>query len=491
MNSRDSSTKKATTELSLPEMAQSVLHLLDSAVAEQKLTAWSAANPRFALSSFFADECEPPLEGNCDWMETLHPTFDLASLTKPLFLNAILRRMVQNLGEVLTVPLREILKTPLTPCGEIIRSQLELTQSDLTLCDFLNHRTGVPPWTWFGKGAWHFATENNEPRFVSDCLNTSNHQERFQETITRGAAKLLGKAAQKDCYSDVGFFLLTRIAENMIPSLDWKNALLEHNRAQGTHFFHASLNPEKTKRAIPTYPYLVLQGHDVPTGAFQKRSFGNVHDTNGNILAHHGIVSGHAGLFGSVLDVLLAIPFLSQSQQQLLTSSPTNKHGRYVFGLDTPDSAASTAGPLTWPLPPDQNIFGHLGHTGTSFWINQSESQTDSTVILTNRTAHRTTYGPQSVPRVLVFTEFATEGNAEIIRENDKNSSRYFVQKSAGAPLRQVSRNDAEEIVVAHANGSTRIWNDSILRKVPNIQSLRNAVSQKLWNPAPSCNKKG
>jgi hypothetical protein len=482
MNSQNSSTEKSRLEPSLPIKAQELAKMLDAAVTQKQITAWSVANRRFALSSFFADECEPPLEGNCDWMGTLHPTFDLASLTKPLFVNSLLRRFAPDFCELVGMRLTDLLEKPGTPAGEILRVALKANNSELTLADVLNHRTGVPPWMWFGKGAWHFPDTNGEIACTSDCLNTSQHQTRFEETLTRFAAKRLGKKAQADNYSDIGFFLLARIAENMPFMPDWKTALNTHNSALGTQFFHGSINPQKTSRAMPAFPYTVMQGHEVPDGAFQKREFGHVHDTNANIIAHHGIVSGHAGLFGTALDVLIASQFLASSQDKLINEKSRDDKSRFVFGLDTPSSADSAAGPREWPLPTGKHIFGHLGYTGTMFWFDVSNPlNPQHNVLLTNRTVQRTVYGSQNVPRILIFTELPQTDNGVEIQQADKFNSKYFVQKKLNQPLREISRNDAEEIIVAHSVGSTRIWNDSVLRKAPNIQTLRNAVSKIMW----------
>ncbi len=233
---------------------------------------------------------------------------------------------------------------------------------------------------------------------------------------------------------------------------------------------------------MPTSPYIVMQGHEVPDGAFQKREFGHVHDTNANIIAQQGIVSGHAGLFGTALDVLIASQFLASSQRVLIGQMPQREKTRFVFGLDTPASAESAAGPCEWPLPSGKHIFGHLGYTGTMFWFDISNPlNPQNNVLLTNRTTQRTVYGSQNVPRILVFTELPKTDDGTEIQQAGTSNCRYFVQKKLNLPPQEISRNDAEEIIVAHSAGSTRFWNDAVLRKVPNIQTLRNSVSKTLW----------
>lgn len=437
------------------------------------------------MSSFFADECEPPLEGNCDWLDTLHPTFDLASLTKPLFTNLLIRNLDNsNLPALLAQPVTEIIKNPTTPAGHVVQNALK--NSSLTITDFLNHRTGVPAWMWFGKGMWHFAQNHLEAKVHSEGFDKQKLKEKFEETMTHFAVQKIFPQNTTECYSDIGYFLLARIAENMPygqPTDFWSERLNSANSANGTHFFHASLTPSHTTRAIPAYPYTSLQNQIVPSGAFQKREFGHLHDTNGNILASHGIVSGHAGMFGTVLDVALAIPTLANTQKRLLESSPANTSSRFIFGLDTPSAGTSAAGPLTWPLEKGQQIFGHLGYTGTMFWFLQTpnEALAKFNILLTNRTAQRTTIGSEIAPRIIVVTPMPQNICGQTLRNTDSVQTLYFAQNTPQSALRSISRNDAEEIIVAYARATRRIWNDSCLRQVPNIQALRNTVSTQLW----------
>jgi CubicO group peptidase (beta-lactamase class C family) len=466
----------------LPQSAHQIAEILSDAVSKKDLTAWSFANQHFCVSSFFADECEPPLEGNCDWLHSIHPTFDLASLTKPLFTNSYLRACDPNFATTLHTPLCELLKNPRTPAGEVLRSALQ--NSRLTLADFLNHRTGVPPWMWFGKGDWHFAPGEWEAKAHALAPNPNAFRERIEETLTRFAAQKLSSQQVQESYSDIGYFLMARLVENIFTDkhATWPERLGFLNTQNGTEFSHASLSSHEALRAIPSYPYTALQNQNIPQGAFQKREFGLVHDTNASMLAQHGVVSGHAGFFGNVLDVALAIPLLAQTQHALLKTHSPKPGSRFVYGLDTPSNEQSAAGPRSWPLPEGERIFGHLGYTGTMFWFSQNanEALTNFKILLTNRTAHRTTIGPESAPRILVFTPMPQTLSRNSLHEHDNSQSHYFVQSQPGSALKPLSRNDAEETIVAHARSTTRVWNDACVRPVPNIQNLRNSVAKLL-----------
>jgi CubicO group peptidase (beta-lactamase class C family) len=457
--------------------------ILNNAVSQNVFTAWSFANRNVCVSSFFADECDPPLEGNCDWLHSLHPVFDLASLTKPLLTNLFLRVTESDLMGTLNTPLCELLTSPRNGAGEVLKKALQ--NSALTLNDILCHRSGVPPWMWFGKGAWHFTHTHSEAKALADTINASKFRERFEETITHFATEKLSSHPVTEAYSDIGYFLASRILENISSQhhQSWKERIEFINTSTGSQFSHASLTPHIAERAIPSYPYTALQNHIVPSGAFQKREFGNAHDTNANTLAAHGIVSGHAGLFGNILDVVWAVQALSKSQYALQRVQKNTPQARFVFGLDTPSGAESAAGPQTWPLPAGEKIFGHLGYTGTMFWLlqNRESALTNFSVLLTNRTAHRTVIGGETVPRVVVVTTLPEHLSTQGYLETDQNQTHYFLQQAPSANLKPVSRNEAEETVVAHARSTTRIWNDSCLRAVPNIQAIRNSVSKSLW----------
>ena len=113
---------------------------------------------------------------------------------------------------------------------------------------------------------------------------------------------------------------------------------------------------------------------------------GVVHDENCRAV---GGVAGHAGLFGTVEGVLELCNHLvrqlrgeethpaysNEKLRQLLT-----RHGEstWMYGFDTPSIKGSSSGMYF----SDQSA-GHLGFTGTSFWIDLARGI--SVVLLTNR----------------------------------------------------------------------------------------------------------
>jgi CubicO group peptidase (beta-lactamase class C family) len=113
---------------------------------------------------------------------------------------------------------------------------------------------------------------------------------------------------------------------------------------------------------------------------------GIVHDENAWALGGHG-ACGHAGLFGSVADVLgLGAALLAAlagqsdwlSREALWLLVKPRPGGSLRAGFDGKSPGASSAGTLAGP-----ETFGHLGFTGTSLWCDPGAGV--ATVLLTNR----------------------------------------------------------------------------------------------------------
>jgi len=122
---------------------------------------------------------------------------------------------------------------------------------------------------------------------------------------------------------------------------------------------------------------------------------GVVHDENAWALSGHG-ASGHAGLFGTVGDVLgfgaaLLEALAGQSswlpREALWTLVKPRPGGTLRAGFDSKSEGISSAGALSGP-----ETFGHLGFTGTSLWCDPVAGL--ASVLLTNR-VHPTRDNPR------------------------------------------------------------------------------------------------
>jgi serine-type D-Ala-D-Ala carboxypeptidase len=292
--------------------------------------------------------------------------FDLASLTKPLATTLALMVLAGRGQLDLATPLEEVLPAPWLPPDK----------RPLSMGNLLTHRAGLPAWRPF-----------------------------YQEVLAAPAAARPGllprlAAAQPleyppdtaTLYSDLGFMLLAAVVENL------SGAALDRF-CQETIY---------RPLGLPTLGFIPLPQPDpaVPTTENQQpktenRSYaatepglipgrppaGEVHDENAWAA---GGVAGHAGLFGPGGEVfqLVASLYRAYGGEQVGPLSPAVVR-RFLtvppgadracgFDIPGPDPAARAAGRYFSP-----RSVGHLGFTGTSFWLDLESGQ--MVVLLTNR----------------------------------------------------------------------------------------------------------
>ena len=122
---------------------------------------------------------------------------------------------------------------------------------------------------------------------------------------------------------------------------------------------------------------------------------GIVHDENAWALSGHAC-SGHAGLFGTITDVLCLGQALLEaaagssgwlSREALWPLVKPRQGGSLRAGFDGKSESGSSAGALSGP-----DTFGHLGFTGTSLWCDPGAGI--AVALLTNR-VHPTRENPR------------------------------------------------------------------------------------------------
>ena len=124
------------------------------------------------------------------------------------------------------------------------------------------------------------------------------------------------------------------------------------------------------------------QSHIVSTGHCAVRGrelVGEVHDEN---CASLGGVSGHAGLFGSIDGVIDCLELLFEEEKFFSKNQkliPISRSNDGLLGLR--QNSQNSVKPYA-----DGKAMGHLGFTGTSFYINPETA--DYIVFLTNRVYH-------------------------------------------------------------------------------------------------------
>ncbi|MCL4502453.1 MAG: beta-lactamase family protein [Deltaproteobacteria bacterium] len=297
---------------------------------------------------------------------TLETSFDLASLTKPLATAASLM-VLTGAGKL----------DPNAALGEFLPAQwLPLDKRPLTLAQLLAHRSGLPAWL----------------PFYQEILQAPPEDKSILLPKLAAAEPLIHPPDTATLYSDLGFMLLQAVVEAVSESTLDRFCAEKIYRPLGLktlgfmpiHRRGAPVcAPWEGGQVGPPLQYAVTEPGLIPG----RRACGEVHDENAWAA---GGVAGHAGLFGKGREVftLLAVlyrayqgeaglPFSPAAVRRFLT--PVAPGGR-ALGFDVPDAIAAqcSAGRCFSP-----RSVGHLGFTGTSFWLDLDLGQ--MVVLLTNR----------------------------------------------------------------------------------------------------------
>jgi len=280
--------------------------------------------------------------------------FDLASLTKPLATTLATMKLVDE-------GLLDLDK----PISCLIQPFPWKDKADITPRLLLNHSAGLADWKPFYLEL-RLPTEETKPGLRHLIMQEPLYHE--PKTVT--------------LYSDLGFMLLEWIIE-IVAGQDlssFLNATFYHPLALETLYLDQITRDrvhERQSYAATEYcPWRkeIIQGH--------------VHDENAYAL---GGYSGHAGLFGTALDVFTlttALVKIFHGSRSGLVSTETvriffSKQGivpdsTYALGWDTPSRKNSSSGRYF-----SSNTVGHTGFTGTSVWMDLEKNIT--IIFLTNR----------------------------------------------------------------------------------------------------------
>jgi len=288
---------------------------------------------------------------------TLDTVFDLASLTKPLGTTLAAMVLVQQ-GRM------ELDRA----CAEFFPLFSASGKECITPRHLLSHCSGLPAW---------------RPYFFRLArLPAEQRAQRLQQWVLR--EPLLAPAGQRTEYSDLGFWVLQWLIEAIAgKSLD-------------RFLAHAIWRPLQIDRM-----FFIAPGTRPPPGPFaatelcpwrNRLLIGEVHDHHAYAL---GGVAGHAGLFataeavGNLLQGLLAAEQTERAhplfeRTVLRCFFEKQSHTTWALGFDTPTPGSSSAGSGF-----TDGSVGHLGFTGTSFWMDRKQAVI--VVLLTNR-VHPTRY---------------------------------------------------------------------------------------------------
>ncbi|MGZ3417925.1 MAG: serine hydrolase domain-containing protein [Polyangiales bacterium] len=267
--------------------------------------------------------------------------FDLASVTKPLTATVV-GRLVSDGRLAFGSTVGELLpELGVTPIAEASVEAL------------LAHRAGCPAW-----GALYLPDPwaSSEPRSIPP-------EGPFDKAAMLARAASRREVAARSVYSDIGYVLLGEICARVLGSKlrdAWPIP-----------------RPNDLSAALPT--------EDNPWRGVIR---GEVHDENAWALEQVGGDPGHAGGFGSVLEVMdFAIGWADAvaGREGILPAEiaramiAERANGSHRLGWDGRSGDAPSSGRSFGP-----RTFGHLGFTGTSVWIDPEKEAI--AVLLTNRT---------------------------------------------------------------------------------------------------------
>jgi CubicO group peptidase (beta-lactamase class C family) len=282
---------------------------------------------------------------------TTDTIFDLASLTKPLATALAVMVLVQQHKVGLD---QEI--------GDVLPAFNKDAKAPIKIKHLLYHNSGLADYKAFYKKIEHFPQKKRKAALRKLLV---------QEPLVRP----IGSQA---VYSDIGFMILEWMVEEICGKRfdRFVSAAIYDPLGLGDLFF---LDSEAGAR-----PGVFAATEQCPWR--QQLQSGQVHDENAYAV---GGIQGHAGLFGNAIDVhsllshLLAAyhgqpstPLFQPDMVQLFFRPLAG--GDKALGFDTPSSSGSSSGQFF-----SRNSVGHLGFTGTSFWMDLDRSII--VVLLTNR----------------------------------------------------------------------------------------------------------
>lgn len=313
------------------------------------------------------------------WVPTNENTlFDLASITKVVASTAIL----MILYDKKLIDINDTL-------GKFLPTQLKETKwSKITLAQILTHTAGTTPWIPFYKKLLA-----NPSSFDELCTKNKNG---FSDFTVKVSSSLSCKPIIKDyiykwilespiseekkfTYSDLGFYLIPLIVENVL-KMPFEKAFEE--------LIKKPLNMNLTY-FNPPIDQMTVAPSEIDTYFRYDTLWGYVHDPGAALL---GGISGHAGLFSTAMDLFkFSLAILNKGfagSKQIFTEETINlftqthyEDNKTAWGLGF--SKMKPYLPQSFGLSPN-DVIGHTGFTGTLLWIDLTNKIT--IILLTNRT---------------------------------------------------------------------------------------------------------
>jgi CubicO group peptidase (beta-lactamase class C family) len=282
---------------------------------------------------------------------TTETFFDLASLTKPLATALAVMALVENQK----IALDQLLGDVLTAFKNDRKAPIQIKQ-------LLNHNSGLADYR-----AYYEKIGDFPPQERKIALRKLLVKEPLVHSI-----------GSRVLYSDIGFMILEWLVEEVSGNqLDQYLTEMVYDPLGLNNLFFVDLRAGARPGEFAATEQCTWR---------RQMLCGQVHDENAYAV---GGVQGHAGLFGTALDInsllghlLMAFhgrPSARLFQPDMVRLFFSRLAGSdKTLGFDTPSASGSSAGRFF-----SRNSVGHLGFTGTSFWMDLDRSII--VILLTNR----------------------------------------------------------------------------------------------------------
>jgi CubicO group peptidase (beta-lactamase class C family) len=282
---------------------------------------------------------------------TIETIFDLASLTKPLATALALMVLVDD-GKV---GLDQHL-------GDVLPAFENDPKASIQMSHLLNHHAGLPDYRTYYREIEHIRPEKRRSA--------------LRQLLVK--EPLVHQTGSRALYSDIGFMILEWVVEEISGKrLDRYMAEMVYAPLGLGNLFFVDLAGEPGAGEFAATEQCVWR---------RRLVCGQVHDENAHAA---GGIGGHAGLFGTASDIhRLLVHLLLAYRGRPSTGRFQPETVRLFFqrwpgsdktlGFDMPSESGSSSGRFFSP-----NSVGHLGFTGTSFWMDLERSII--VILLTNR----------------------------------------------------------------------------------------------------------
>ena len=309
---------------------------------------------------------------------TKETIFDLASLTKPLATAMAVLKLIDNgvldLDQTIGNMFDSLSDSLSDFTSESIRNKLNNGKEKITINELLRHTSGFPGYRPYYQQLVKY------PQILRRAF--------LRDLVIR--EPLVHKPGEKELYSDLGYILLAWIVEIFSSQrLDYFLREQVYRPLGIDALFFVDLHEHAScidTSGVPDNHTAGKYFAATENCPWRKKLIkAEVHDDNAWAA---GGIEGHAGLFGTAYAVFVLLTEVMSGLKGEKTKVISGrllrefviKHGRgdRVAGFDTPSRPVSSSGRYF-----SASSVGHLGFTGTSFWIDPEKSVV--VVLLTNR----------------------------------------------------------------------------------------------------------